>query len=265
MYPMIRTRDFILFVVAFLFLSMAIVSTLARDSSRDDFVATGISFTDNELSLSSEGSPENSELNRTEIINRLKNKIANNTLSITPVPTSPESEESEIVPEEQGLLKKCTYPDDALSLVPLWPLSNVHVESREGARLVYLEEKVVFPDLSTSTASATPEVTLTVTPLLQLALSPVQQAESQCVPSEIVGVSNAGILLFNNDAKAYRGIGEQTHIGYARDGFPIYGVYEGEVDECGGYEHPLGYRYTVSAERPYLIGCFKALPQAFTL
>lgn len=246
---------------------MAITATVATDTTSTGPSVTHVSFSDTELSLTTEASEEEAGINRTAIIERLRDKLANNTLSITPVPTSPESEEPEVSEEEEtaGTLQKCLFPDDALSMIPRWPLSNVYVESREGARLVYLEETISVPSIGTSTASTTIETSAVITPLLQLTLSPVKQSAVSCIPSQIVGVSNTGVLLFNTDANAYRGIGENTQIGYARDGFPIYGVYGGEVDECGGYDHPLGYRYTVSNERPYLLGCFKGFPQPFTL
>jgi hypothetical protein len=86
----------------------------------------------------------------------------------------------------------------------------------------------------------------------------------QCVPSEVVGVTLSGSLMFNSDASFYRGYGQEYLIGYARDGFPIYGYYEGPVDSCGGYMHSSGYRYTVSPNRDHIIGCFMAPWSAFS-
>uniref|UniRef100_UPI0019397578 uncharacterized protein LOC120331156 n=1 Tax=Styela clava TaxID=7725 RepID=UPI0019397578 len=55
-------------------------------------------------------------------------------------------------------------------------------------------------------------------------------------------------------------------LGVAFDGFPIYGPFDedgnfltrAELDECGGMETRNGeYRYHVTDEFPYIIGCFK--------
>ena len=85
------------------------------------------------------------------------------------------------------------------------------------------------------------------------------------MPSEVIGVTNGGVLMFNGDVNSYRKIPENALIGYARDGFPIYGVYKEKVDECGGYDHPSGYRYTVSTQRDYIIGCYVGSVQKFSL
>jgi hypothetical protein len=52
-------------------------------------------------------------------------------------------------------------------------------------------------------------------------------------------------------------------LGYALDGYPIYGplsdggVVPTDLDECNGRTHPLlGYVYHVTASAPYMVGCF---------
>ena len=72
-----------------------------------------------------------------------------------------------------------------------------------------------------------------------------------------------GQLIFNGEVSAYQGRGNNELIGYARDGYPIYGLTAGEVDACGGLETPAGYRYVVSSDRSHLLGCYKAAPQTF--
>jgi len=94
-------------------------------------------------------------------------------------------------------------------------------------------------------------------------LSPTRRQDSQCLPSEIIGVTTEGSLMFNSDAILYHTRNQDELLGYARDGFPIYGNYKGETDECGGYNHAIGYRYTISDNRNYTIGCFGAQPMPF--
>ena len=69
--------------------------------------------------------------------------------------------------------------------------------------------------------------------------------------------------MYNNEASFYRGFGSEYLIGYARDGFPIYGYYEGSTDACGGYEHASGYRYTVTPTNDNLLQCFSGQPAPF--
>lgn len=266
---MIRTRDFVLFIVALLFLGVAITLTVGigkRSTPSLDPVVWDTSHENELLALSNDKT-----LNRQTIIDRLKDRLALNEERIEPSPSveAPEGAE-ETVPVETDVrneIQRCLYPDDSLALMPKWPLTGVHVEPKEGVRLVYITQDVV---VSSSTVPATSsssvgDVVTTLTPLLTLPLVPQKQAASACVPSEIVGVTNWGILIFNSEVKSYRGIPANVLIGYARDGFPIYGTYDGEVDACGGYDHPGGYRYTVSSSRPHIIGCYVGTPASFSL
>jgi len=264
---MIRTRDFLLFISIVIFLSLGISWTLLRDTASSSGGDGQVMFVSSDTETT--GFAENKELDRQSIIERLRSKIASSDLVITPAPSVTE-ETSEngvetVTTQDGASLMRCAEPDDALSIVPKWPINEVTIAVREGSRLLYTEEEVVVT-ASGATSSAAIETTETITkPLLQLPLQPQASTEEHCVPSEVVGVSQKGLLVFNRDMRAYRNTAENTLIGYARDGFPIYGVYEGEVDQCGGYEHETGYRYTVSAERDYIVGCFVGAPATFTL
>lgn len=245
-------------------MATAIVATVIHDSSNVSTVESVI-FTD--VAYTGDAMVDDQTVDRELTINRLREKLANSTERIDPV-ASVEAPVVDISEVEQGLgVQKCLYPDDALVMVPKWPLSGVTVAVHEGARVVYTEETIVVPSTQINNASSTvlEEVVTTVQPLLQLPLFVQKQDESSCVPSEVVGVTNGGILMFNGDVNSYRKIGENSLIGYARDGFPIYGVYEGEVDRCGGYDNPSGYRYTISTERDYIVGCYVGMPASFTL
>lgn len=261
---MLRTRDLILFVVALFFLTVAITATVVRDTAIPERYS--VAFSDAGSSTDVEATAPQNVLDRQSVIDRLRTKLQNSTERIAPA-ASVEAPEEEAVEQEKKGLQRCLYPDDALSMVPQWPLRDVSITVQEGARLVSFSETVIVPSSAASTASSTvsEEVVTTVTPLLQMPLTPLKQADASCVPSEVVGVTSGGILMFNGDVNSYRKIPESALIGYARDGFPVYGVYEGEVDQCGGYEHPLGYRYTISTERDYIVGCYTGAPALFSL
>lgn len=63
--------------------------------------------------------------------------------------------------------------------------------------------------------------------------------------------------------------GSSPVIGFARDGFPIYGLYDadgniqrskvfgGDLDECNGKEDSNGYGYYITAEPPFVPTCLK--------
>jgi len=262
---MLRTRDLVLFVVTALFLGVAIAATVVRDTNAPERYS--VAFNDADSTVDLETTAPQVLLDRQSVIERLRTKLQNSTERIAPAASVEAPEEESSTTQEQRTLQRCLYPDDALAMVPQWPLTDVSITVREGARLVSFSETIVVPSPTANTASSTvsEEVITTVTPLLQLSLTPLKQNDVSCVPSEVVGVTSGGVLMFNGDVNSYRKIPETALIGYARDGFPIYGVYEGEVDACGGYSHPSGYRYTISTERGYIVGCYVGTPSLFSL
>ena len=70
-------------------------------------------------------------------------------------------------------------------------------------------------------------------------------------------------------------IGSEGHsflIGYAFDGFGIYGPYEDtnkiptDLDACNGHEHGLiGYHYHVTKKYPYILGCYTGIVESSNL
>jgi hypothetical protein len=148
---------------------------------------------------------------------------------------------------------------------------------------------------------------------LDLTANPTSSGSPNCVRGE-VGISIDGVVLNNpvdavgRDAVAteiqdacqghphkggiyhYHGYsfcledqnaqGHSALIGYALDGFGIYGIYgeNGEVmhnedlDECHGHTHSIDwdgqtvemYHYHATPEFPYLVGCFRADAATFT-
>lgn len=60
-------------------------------------------------------------------------------------------------------------------------------------------------------------------------------------------------------------VASETVVGYARDGFAIYGegIDEELLDSCGGYDNGLGYRYHIRERELFVLGCFAAVPQRF--
>ena len=260
---MIRTKDLFLFVVTLLFLGLAITATVWWQGIHQTPATTTPTFSSGQAVVTASVVPT-TPINRAALIATFKEKIAADTSSIVPEPSVPGTTVAAPAASDQqtavAKVDRCTAPDDTLPYVARWPLTDNTLTVAEGARLVQHTEMTT---VASSSASSSPQVT--VTTLLQLPLQPVTSATPHCVPSDIVGVSTSGYLLYNTDLRPYRTATADTLIGYARDGYPIYGPYTGTVDQCGGYQSPTGYRYTLSPDRNYMIGCFVAPPQQFHL
>jgi hypothetical protein len=221
--------------------------------------------------------PEVATVDREGNLARLREKIARDASSVTPDPdtfvgsedvTDAEAEAAALLDATESSAASgaqlCLYPDDVVPKLASWPLTGVAVAMHGAYREVFTTETVtVDAPLSPSASSSLPQSETITTVHLRLPVAPLKTAVASCVPSAVVGVTTGGYMLFNNDASVWKQTGADTLIGYARDGFPIYGVYTGSVDACGGYDHPAGYRYTISPDRPYMIGCFTATPQSF--
>lgn len=208
---------------------------------------------------------------RTSTIARLRALLSQDDTDIVPHASVEEEQEAEPPQTEpsdeseestETALKRCATPDDAAHLARIWPLSDVFVIVKDGSRsIVHIVKEANVSAVATTSSSSAPAVS--IQPLLDLSLYPVAHEEKACVPSEVVGVTGEGSLLFNTDAHLYLSYNSESLVGYARDGFPIYGAYTGQVDECGGYQHSTGYRYSVSPDRNFILGCYAGAPASF--
>ena len=96
--------------------------------------------------------------------------------------------------------------------------------------------------------------------VLQLPINSVQSNTKTCLKTDIVGIALDGSLMRNGEDKIYKIFGGETLLGYALDGFPIYGLNTEETDSCGGTSVLGAYRYYLSDKRAGLIGCFSGSP-----
>jgi len=144
---------------------------------------------------------------------------------------------------------------------------------------------------------------------VDLPLDPAVAENPSCVPMGAIGVMKSGVALFNavdaggRDAVAHeiqdkcnghpehdghyhyhnlsqcieetRGHGHSELVGYAFDGFGIFGVFgengkeltNADLDECHGHTHRITwdgrsvvmYHYHATREYPYTIGCFRGV------
>jgi hypothetical protein len=266
---MIRTRDLLIFVAVLFFLGIGIAVTLLLEHTAPFLEEDGFSLDQTQTaSTSYTAKTHSASIDRNSVIARLREALALNPSEVEPNPSVEEvpQEETKEADSESAAssIQSCGGSDDALSYSQSWPLTGVSFAVVGGVRSVVhaapSSSQNVDVNASTSASSSLPSTKT----LISFPVAPSYGALEYCVPSEVVGITTSGSLMFNTDASFYRGYGKEYLIGYARDGFPIYGYYEGAVDSCGGYMHPSGYRYTVSPDRDHLIGCFKAPVSAFS-
>jgi hypothetical protein len=83
-------------------------------------------------------------------------------------------------------------------------------------------------------------------------------ANPTCLPHEVVGIARDGSLIRNDEAALYGIFDDTVLIGYALDGFPIYGqTVDRPLDQCGGAMVDGSYRYYLSEERDHVLGCYR--------
>lgn len=144
---------------------------------------------------------------------------------------------------------------------------------------------------------------------LTLPADPIEASAPSCLPMGAIGVMTTGVVLFNGldaagrDAVAHEiqdhcnghperqgvyhyhsgsdcfddpGTGHSALLGYALDGFGIYGprgddgaaLSTADLDECHGHVHAIEwdgetverYHYHLTADYPYTLGCFRGSP-----
>lgn len=272
---MIRTRDLVVFLVLLFVVACGIALTIIVQKQHTFFTFAHTLLGpahDSPATFVADSTKESD--NTVENIKRLQVLLANNDTTIIPSASVEDTSSTEQVSTPEVLdvslgvvasIDQCDTYDDTGLTAASWPTENVSVLISGGNRLVTHATVQAINNLSVSTSSTDSVPTTEVVTLLTLKAYPVKQTYTSCVSGEVVGVTVQGELIHNYDAQLYATTHSEELLGYARDGFPIYGVYEGEVDACGGYQHSNGYRYTLTKERDVVLNCFFNTPSAFTL
>lgn len=261
---MFRTRDFVLLFVTIVFLIMAISATLFKTQTKSDSQDSQIQFVD---SAQEEYSAEiilPESVSRESKLAEMKRKIAESgEVSISaPVDEEMGIEEevvAEVVSEEslQGELINCpSYSTYAGA----WSPDGVKFELSGGVRLVYRDVVSEPKTVSASTSSSSTESLINRLVLIELPIYPI--VSKSCIPTDVIGIANDGSLIRNNEAGLYGVFGPQTQIGFALDGYPIYGLSNNTQDECGGEIVGGQYGYYLSSERETVLNCFTGRPSS---
>jgi hypothetical protein len=179
--------------------------------------------------------------------------------NVTPEPETPVTE-NDVVPAEvtNEPLLCAGYQEVQWAGFP-----GAQFKEVEGARLVYRLGVPVEPINLVSDATSTIPVPPTSTDvvLAQLPLRTSPLSSPTCLPHDVVGIATDGSLIRNNEVALYTVFGGETLIGYALDGFPLYGVDDDAgTDSCGGVMVGGMYRYFLSLEREHILHCFSGTP-----
>ena len=253
---MVRTRDLLLFVGALVFLLCSIFITLIKEHGGVISKGTPVQFNvASGSSLSFSATTDTQQVDRQANIERLRKELAKTDMVIV----GPSLDQSDIpsnattteqTKPEGRTIQSCTG-DDTISRIQNWPKNNVSIKNQDSMRQI-------VHTVETSSSSASTTVITTI--LMNIPQNPLVTGSAHCVPSDVIGVTLSGKLMRNADTQFYRAYGPNYLIGYARDGFPIYGSYGGETDSCGGYMDPSGYRYSITPKNDFIVGCFVADP-----
>ncbi len=221
----------------------------------------------NETSTTFTATKTENKSNKEDTITRLRNLLSQNDTTVVPTPSVVQNEvkeENAEKPVTSSVTLQACGGDDALEAQQLWPQNAVQVRIENGFRTVVQVTTESVQNIGTTTASSSVVTTnVATTTLLQMRAYPVVLGSTSCVSSQVIGVNIDGSLLMNQDTSLNSERGPDDLIGYARDGFPIFGVYEGETDECGGYQHVQGYRYSIGTNRDFILGCYVGIPSPF--
>lgn len=268
---MIRTRDFTFFLLTVLFLVTGITVSVLRGVT----VAGGQSaalYSGNSL-VAPLGDltalpDETTTVDRPGSLASMRAKIAALGAQFEAAPVADEVVEADPAPSNTA---STTPAVDTVTLCANYrtvtpaALGRIAFKEGEGALMVYRTEVAAAQPLVDPSAQATtslPSVSGTsdVT-LLQLPLRTSPLSQSSCLPYDVVGIATDGSYIRNNEQTAYAVFGSDVLIGYALDGFPIYGLNKRVVtDSCGGARGFDTYRYYLSATRDGVLGCFSGVP-----
>jgi hypothetical protein len=259
---MFRTRDYALLLSAIVFLLVGIATTIFMERGFPFLGGQGAAvFTAAPAAQSHEATvSEKSEQSREDRVASLRKKIAAlGTLGgENPVEENPEAEQpsASTVPEagDEPLKENRCSAYSAGDIA--WNSAGVKISEAEGARIVYRENKSVT---HSSSSSSTVSTATTKQVLAELPIRTLPSGSQNCIASDVIGITKNGALIRNKELSLYASFGNVL-IGYALDGFPIYGAADVKTDVCGGVVVAGQYRYQITNNRDTIIACYAGLP-----
>lgn len=244
---MVRTRDFLLVLVIVAFLLIAIVFSFIKNTAgpvADNSVDTTIFKEADDLVIQAEVAKE--KIAKEDVLaqwrEKLKDYVPKKTEEVIVADAGSEMLDMDISSSSVlNTVVRC--PSFSLN-TKIYP--RLYLHEVEGVRLV--TNSALEGDASA--------VVLAVLPI-----KTVSAGVPTCLASDVIGVATNGLPIKLNDSALYSVFGEETLIGYALDGFPIYGQTKTKnLDRCGGVLTAEGYRYYLSTERETVIQCYSGQP-----
>ena len=257
---MIRTRDFLLFLISTAFLIVTIGVEFihdAKDVYRDyNYKSFTFSTTDNNDPVTFSATVTTVPDTKAEKLVALRLALAEQDLIISqPEPEEPTTtnditikEDEAIMPTNSIQLCKNYHP----TFIP-WTTAKILNEEREGVRVFY---SLLTANTTGTSTQFESETVYAILPIREIPLN-----KPACISGDVIAIANDGSLIRNNEQKIYGVFGETTIIGYALDGFPIYGLSKKyQTDVCGGILIDGSYRYYLNKDREGILGCFSGIP-----
>ena len=247
---MIRTKDFLVFILAVVFLFLGIANTV--DFGQENSWWSGLGLVAN-VGEYEAVVPERVVMDKAKNLQDMRDKVSESNLLSLAVSEEEQAKVKEDESTDEGVdevmvgeIKKCA---NYSNYTPVWSPAGLKFEVVEGARIVYRDKALELASSSSLDISEREVV-------LQLPLRVTPAGSGNCLNSSIIGIALDGSLIANDNYSAYKIFGGETLIGYALDGFPIYGLNDSvETDKCGGV-YDGQYRYYLSSKREGMIGCF---------
>jgi hypothetical protein len=256
---MLRTRDFVLLLLVVAFL--VLVGFVGFIQSPHTSVATYFNPDPTESVEFAAEVPSQPDT-RAEKLAALRAKLAQQSVMEADEPLTPD----ESVQDRATTTVATTTPVAATvavqrcasyrTLAIAWSPQSIIAEDREGMR-VYFERGLPTGDVDAlGQPLPAPELVRARIPQRVWPMATVS-----CLPTDVIGIGTDGSLMRNDELALYTVFGGDTLVGYALDGFPIYGQNPTlTTDTCGGAMVGGQYRYILDANRAGLINCFSGVP-----
>ena len=253
---MIRTRNFLLYVLSMVFLVSAIGYTVANDTVGMSYsVPETVAFVENQATAYGAIAGMEEE-DRDAYIEAMRQKIAQGLGKIDGAPVVFTSVDDTPEPGMQvagsATVAWCDVPERTDDVTASWFQGPVTLEDTGVARRA-------VQTLPSGADSDTPTRTL-----IELSKATARNAYDTCLSHDIIGIGVDGTLIINYDTWRFGGYGDGVIVGYALDGFPIItGGEGGMLDSCGGTDMGDGYAYRVRTDSESILSCFAGTPAQF--
>ncbi len=260
---MIRTRDFLLFVTALVFLIMVVFYTVQTKDQGALSVSDEVDFSAAEVQdITISGVPKNDS--RADRLADLQKKIAageGQLISAPPVFTSVDS------PDTVSFDESVVSTGTVASISPVQYCGNAipHIKTNDWPNqprlAVAIDVSVQFDTQLIQKVGSSTQSVLVTDVYTTLPIRTIRSNFDSCLPDTTIGVTTNGLPLLNTDAWQYQAVPGGVKIGFARDGFGIYGPItpKEELDDCGGQYVNGTYQYHVS-NTENIISCFAGIP-----